>query len=361
MARIKKYKMNPIDKKFSEKGGFTAQFVSDGNSVDGETEILPGVITDGGFKIAPEIAQRLIDKYFAACLNYGARTGENVKVGASGFVLMSIKGWYANKDSKAKKDNVRIHFRLANEIRPTAAFTLSNVNEGATLMLVSVTTEGCSLDHVKAGEKATINGKYTKMLEGDKVTARVGEGEARIEAECEVVDSGDQFIDIIVPEVFCDKALDGKEIIFTVEGRCGDPDAGTQTKDVSATLIVDAPSEPQLTSFVQFNQAGVVEAVGKMITIYDMIEVKGKNLPEGIKGRYALYDKDSGELKTATEWDPDPSITMFERVSSTAVRAQFKVNATPYPDGMWLDEGHPIKFEVKLPDESIISIDLPLV
>ncbi len=229
-------------------------------------------------------------------------------------------------------------------------------DNGIKLTLSTIKGEGCKLGQVIAAKKATINGRNLTLLEGDSVTAKCGD----ISANCEVLESDEDHIVIVVPEDFDLPELEKKDIVFTVKGRCGDEEGAFQSKTIRATLIADAPSEPTLTSFVQLNQAGVVEAVGKMLTIYDMIEVKGKNLPEGIKGRYALYDKDSGELKTATEWEANPSHTMFERVSSTTVRAQFKVNATPFPDGMWLDEGHPIKFEVKLPDESIISIDLPL-
>ena len=41
MSRQKKYKMKAIPSAISEKGGFTAQFIGDGYSVDARKEILP--------------------------------------------------------------------------------------------------------------------------------------------------------------------------------------------------------------------------------------------------------------------------------------------------------------------------------
>ena len=44
MSRQKKYKMKAISAAISEKGGFRAQFVGDGYSIDARKEILPRVI-----------------------------------------------------------------------------------------------------------------------------------------------------------------------------------------------------------------------------------------------------------------------------------------------------------------------------
>jgi hypothetical protein len=41
MSRNKKYKMKAISSSFSEKGGYSAQFVSDGYSVDARAESPP--------------------------------------------------------------------------------------------------------------------------------------------------------------------------------------------------------------------------------------------------------------------------------------------------------------------------------
>ena len=43
-SRVKKYRMKPIPSAFSEKGGFNAQFVGDGYSIDARTEILHDVL-----------------------------------------------------------------------------------------------------------------------------------------------------------------------------------------------------------------------------------------------------------------------------------------------------------------------------
>ena len=50
-TRIKKYRMKAIPSAFSEKGGFSAQFIGDGYSVDARTEILPSVITASGVQV----------------------------------------------------------------------------------------------------------------------------------------------------------------------------------------------------------------------------------------------------------------------------------------------------------------------
>ena len=66
MGRIKKYRMTPISKKFSEKGGFTAQFVGDGYSVDAEKERLPHIIEATGLRICNGAAWDLINSFVKA-------------------------------------------------------------------------------------------------------------------------------------------------------------------------------------------------------------------------------------------------------------------------------------------------------
>lgn len=352
MARIKKYKMNPISKEFSEKGGFSAQFLSDGNSVDGESEILPGVIADGGYKISAAIAQKLFDEYFAKCLSYGARTGENVKIGSSGYVLMSIRGWYSNKDSKAKKENVRILFRLANEIRPSASFTLSNVNEGATLTLFTVKSVDCALGEVKPEAETTINGKYVKLLNGDRVYATVGEGEDKLEADCEVVNSDDDHAIIIVPDVFSNDELIGRDIALTVEGRCGDAEAGTQTKTITGTLV-EGLKLPRIVSLT-----GKVGGEGKMKSLFDELTVKTKNVPASAQARLALYSP-SGELMTDTAFGDTAHVT-YTMDEDGVITFKLKTNDTAHPDGAWTDYDNITKFELLVGD-TILAFPIKFV
>ena len=150
---------------------------------------------------------------------------------------LAIRGWFANKDSKASKENVRVTATLLNDLRPTVVFSMSNDIEGFTLLLTTVMSDGCALGHVKQAAKFRINGKYLQLLEGDKVTASaknaVGD---TVEAECAVIESAEDHIDATLPAAFNGDEFIGREITFKVEGRCGDPEAGTQTKSIEAIL-----------------------------------------------------------------------------------------------------------------------------
>jgi hypothetical protein len=98
-------------------------------------------------------------------------------------------------------------------------------------------SDGCALGHVKQAAKFRINGKYLQLLEGDKVTASAknAAGET-VEAECAVIESAEDHIDATLPAAFNGDEFIGREITFKVEGRCGDPEAGTQAKSITATL-----------------------------------------------------------------------------------------------------------------------------
>ena len=102
--RNKKYTMRAISPKFSEKGGFTAQFTGDGYSIDAFDEILPDVIERNGIKVSEGVAKDLISKFLQACANKTAATGEMVTVDGLLRFGLSIRGWFANKDSRAERD-----------------------------------------------------------------------------------------------------------------------------------------------------------------------------------------------------------------------------------------------------------------
>ena len=59
-SRVKKYRMKAIPSTFSEKGGFNAQFIGDGYSVDARAEILPSVITASGVQVGEGTAWDLV-------------------------------------------------------------------------------------------------------------------------------------------------------------------------------------------------------------------------------------------------------------------------------------------------------------
>ena len=262
MSRNKKYKMMPISSNFTEKSGYRAQFVGDGYSIDARKEILPAVIRSTGVQIGEGTAWDLIETFLKECAARSANSGETVTVGSLLTFALSIHGWFANKDSKADRDNVRVSARLLNDLKPTVAFSMSNDLDGLTLTLYTVMSDGCQIGHVRQGAAFRINGKHLTLVEGDRVTASAknAEGET-IEAECTVLDSADDHIDATLAAAFNDKALANREIVFKVEGRCGDPDAGTQTKTIAATLDDNGIPAPVVTKYInQGMEADVTEA-----------------------------------------------------------------------------------------------------
>ena len=246
MSRQKKYKMTAISSKFSEKGGYRAQFVAEGYSIDARKEILPGAIRETGIQVGEGAAWDLIQRFLKDCSNRAATTGETVTVGSLLSFGLAIKGWFANKDSKASKENVRVSAKLLDELRPTVVFSMSNDIDGLTLSIYTVMGDGCKLGHVKPAAAFRINGKYLQLLDGDKVVASVKDAAGEtIEAECSVIESAEDHIDATLPAAFGAAALAGREITLTVHGRCGDADAGEQVKSITAILDKsDAPTDP---------------------------------------------------------------------------------------------------------------------
>ena len=237
MSRQKKYKMKAISSAFSEKGGYSAQFVSDGYTIDARKEILPDTIKENGVQVGEGVAWDLIQSFLKNCAARAAATGETVTVGSLISFGLAIRGWFANKDSKASKENVRVTATLLNDLRPTVVFSMSNDIEGFTLVLTTVMSDGCALGHVKQAVKFRINGKYLQLLDGDKVTASAKNAAGdTVEAECAVIESAEDHIDATLPAAFNGEEFIGREITFKVEGRCGDPEAGTQTKSITAIL-----------------------------------------------------------------------------------------------------------------------------
>ena len=246
--KVKKYRMTEISKQVSEKGGFTAAFLSDGYTVDGLADILPGVLRDGGMKVSEGVARDIIHGYNVACLNHTATTGEPVDMGDT-MSLLSIRGLYENSDSRASRDNVRVSMRIKEELRPKVTFSMSNVLDGRTLMVYSATTEGCELRHVRQGSVAAINGQWLTMLDGDSVTATMKDASRHdVVADCEILSSRDDRVEVRVPSAFDGESFVGGEITFTVTNSCGQPGFSQQTKRTTATLLAgsggDDPTPP---------------------------------------------------------------------------------------------------------------------
>ena len=266
--RVKKYQMVKIPDAISELGGYSARFLGDeSGTTDAFDEVLPGTIERSGVKVSAEVAKVVTTRFLLDCVDYVARTGETLVVNGVLMIRLSIRGSYKNKDSQAKTDNVHVSVFLLNEAKPKMVFSMSNANEGKTLMLYTATTPDSELNHVVQGATVDINGRYTKMLDGDKVTASVKVSSTEtVAAVCPILSSDDSHISVQLPPDFNDPRLIGKEIVFEVEGRCGDPDAGTQTKKVTATLdegdTPPPPTPPNVTKVASEGKDGIVKGQG---------------------------------------------------------------------------------------------------
>ena len=296
MSRQRKYTMNPIPSKFSEKGGYSARFVGDGYSIDACKEILPGVIKDTGILIGEGAAWDLFKTFLQRCVLRVAETGETVTLGSLLSIGMTIQGWFANKDSKASKENVCISAKLLKELKPSVAFSMSNEIDGCTLTIYTVMGDGCTLGHIKPVAKFRINGKYLQLLEGDKVVASIknAEGET-VEAECSVIESAEDHIDATLPAAFGAAALAGREITLTVHGRCGDAEAGTQVKSITAVLDKgDAPT-PVIEYLYSSGHEDEHDAMYEAATF----AIKGTNLATAAECELTFKDRNGKEHTTA--------------------------------------------------------------
>ena len=287
--------MKAIPSTFCEKGGFNAQFIDDGYSVDARTEILPAVITASGVQVGEGTAWDLVTSFLKACAQRAANTGETVTVGSMLTFGLAIKGWYSNKDSKAAKDAVRVTATLLGDLKPTVAFSMSNALDGTTIVLVTVMSDGCGLGHVRQGAAFRINGKELKMLDGDTVTAALRtEGGETVTAPCPIIGSDDDHIDATLPEAFSAAEFVGREVRFTVRGRGGAPEAGVQEKSISA--IIDAggtpPVDPPEITRVQSDNEpdGTVNIGGAFL------EVSGQNILDATEVK--LYNSHGTLLDT---------------------------------------------------------------
>ena len=333
--RMKKYRMKAIPAKFSEKGGFSAQFVSDGYSVDARTEILPAVITANGVQVGEGTAWDLVTAFLKACAQRTANTGETVNVGSLLSFGLAIKGWYANKDSKADKESVHVSATLLGDLRPTVAFSMSNAVEGATITLVTIMSEGCELGRIRQGAAFRINGKELRMLDGDTVTAslRTADGET-VTAICPIVGSAADHIDATLPAAFSDAAFVGRSVRITVRGRCGDPEAGAQEKSIEATLEAGSAPAPQPAPTItgagtRGDDPGEVNVAGATL------EVTGENL-EGATRIELLDDAGAlwqtlnatyadGKLTAGVDFGSQPSQYGSLRVTTSGGTATFPI------------------------------------
>ena len=147
--RIKHYLMKPIPEGMGGAGRFSAYFVGNDYSVDAFSEILPDVIKEEGLKISPGVGQQLVTSFLKKSVKHTAETGETVSIPNVGTVMLGIKGSYERRKSAASKENVRVVFRLMEDMRPTVSFTMVNALAGKVVTLQSVTSPGCEPGCVK--------------------------------------------------------------------------------------------------------------------------------------------------------------------------------------------------------------------
>ena len=88
MSRQKKYKMKAISSAFSEKGGYSAQFVSDGYTIDARKEILPDTIKENGIQVGEGVAWNLIQSFLKNCAARAASTLHTHRILMSPFFQM---------------------------------------------------------------------------------------------------------------------------------------------------------------------------------------------------------------------------------------------------------------------------------
>ena len=240
--RTKQYLMQEIPEKVGGAGRFRAYFVGDGYSIDANTEILPQVIETGGMKVSEGVARDLIKSFLKCCVSHTATTGETVNIADLMTVTLAIRGSYERRKSSAPRDNVHVVVRLLEDLRPTVSFTMSNALSGKVLTLQSVTSPGCEPGYVRQGVVATINGLNLPMLDGDTVSATMKNASGEeVTVLCTFTGVGSTRLDVTIPSVFDVPDYVGKEIVFTVCNRCGDPDLPQDSDTITAVLLAGEP------------------------------------------------------------------------------------------------------------------------
>ena len=118
-----------------------------------------------------------------------------------------------------------------------------------------------------------------------------------------VIESAEDHIDATLPAAFNGDEFIGREITFKVEGRCGDPEAGTQTKSITATLDKGADG-PKITHVVC---EGYEETPD---TLFDggAVKIEGKGLAGATECTISYQDR-AGAKHNTTYASTDPDFT----------------------------------------------------
>ena len=123
----------------------------------------------------------------------------------------------------------------------------------------------------------------------------------------------------MLPDVFSDAAYVGREIRFTVRGRGGDPDAGTQEKSITAILDAGGepptPTGPTITSvYSNGESAGNVKLNGANLNIRGtglenggVVTIKDSNGDDMVSDYEASYDPVSQLLQLNVDTEATPA------------------------------------------------------
>ena len=123
----------------------------------------------------------------------------------------------------------------------------------------------------------------------------------------------------MLPDVFSDAAYVGREIRFTVRGRGGDPDAGTQEKSITAILDAGGepptPTGPTITSvYSNGESAGNVKLNGANLNIRGtglenggVVTIKDSNGDDMVSDYEASYDPVSQLLQLYVDTEATPA------------------------------------------------------
>ena len=184
MAKItKNIQLSAIPADFSELGGYNAHFIGDQNVKDAKdftAEVIDelGIVADGA------VLATGFERFMSAVLGHAATTGQPVRFDGVMRVGPLIRGLYKSKSSKVPLKNVRLGITPLKAMKPTVEILLHNVTEGEMIRLEGVTSD------VK-----TIWFAFPEGALGD-----------------------------------------AKSVKVTVKSRCGDPEAGLQTKSITAKI-----------------------------------------------------------------------------------------------------------------------------
>ena len=141
----------------------------------------------------------------------------------------------------------------------------------------------------RKGKRKQYRGLYLNPISVPRARTRACEGR-RLACTCTFAEAGEAAMEII-----------GREITFKVEGRCGDPEAGTQTKSIEAILDKGADG-PKITRVVCEGHEDTPD------TLFDggAVKIEGTGLAGATECTFTCQDMSGSEHQGAfVHTDPD--------------------------------------------------------